>query len=161
MKLEFQSVGILAKTGPLVKALVSISLLVAVASSTRAQTLGEALNATNLAWTSSGTGGASAWFVESNKTHDGVSAAQSGYVNNPSRTSTLQTTVTGPGTLTFWWYMSVSDSSTFSFTVNGVTQATYPISGIWQQQTVYLGPGTLILRWINSYGISPGTTYMD
>ena len=68
----------------------------------RAQSLGIALNATNLTWTTSGTGGSFGWSAESTTSHDGVSAASSGFVNI-SRTSTLQTTVTGPGTLSFWW----------------------------------------------------------
>ena len=38
-------------------------------------TLGDALNATNLTWTTSGD---ASWFVETTNTHDGVSAAQSG-----------------------------------------------------------------------------------
>src|ERR1039457_5309418 len=71
--------------------------------SARSQTLGEALNATNLSWTTSGTSGAQGWSVEGATTHDGVSAVQSAVVTG-SQTSTLQTTVTGPGTLTFWWY---------------------------------------------------------
>lgn len=69
-----------------------------------AQTLGVALNATNLTWTTSGTDGAQGWSVETTHTEDGVSAAQSGSISSASATSVLQTTVTGPGTLTFWWY---------------------------------------------------------
>jgi hypothetical protein len=161
MKPEFQSPGILAKTGPLVKALVSISLLVAVSSSTRAQTLGEALNATNLTWTTSGTSGAQGWSVEFGTTHDGVSAAQSYHVFTASQTSTLQTTVTGPGTLTFWWYQSTFDGSTYSFSVNGVTQTNFNFNGLWQQKAIYFGSGTQTLKWINSGTPVSGYAYLD
>src|SRR5215469_2297028 len=70
------------------------------------QTLGDALNAPSLTWTSSGTGGASPWYGETGVSHDGVSAAASGTVSSSSsKTSILKTTVTGPGTLTFWVYV--------------------------------------------------------
>ena len=58
-----------------------------------------ALNTTNLAWL---TGGDTDWFVETTNTQDGVSAAQSGSVTG-NQSSTLSVTVTGPGTLTFYW----------------------------------------------------------
>ena len=79
------------------------------------------------------------------------------------QTSTLQTTVTGPGTLTFWWYAPFDvNPRTFSFTANNVTQATYPNSGLWQQQTIYLGSGTQTLKWINAGGSGfGGAVYVD
>src|SRR5215475_3789290 len=80
-----------------------LAIFVILPCTVRAQTLGIALNATNLTWTTSGTGGSFGWSAESTTTHDGVSAAGSGTVFT-SRTSTLQTTVTGPGTLSFWWF---------------------------------------------------------
>ena len=76
-----------------------LSWLVAVGGLVRSQTLGEALNATNRTWT---TGGSASWFGQTNVSHDGAAAAQSGAVNN-NQSCTLQTTVNGPGTLTFWW----------------------------------------------------------
>src|ERR1035441_5440724 len=60
------------------------------------QTLAQALNATNLTWTTSGTSGSFGWSAETSTTHDGVSAADSGQVYTPSATSTLRTTVNGP-----------------------------------------------------------------
>ncbi len=124
------------------------------------QTLGQALNATNLTWTTSGTGGASGWFAESSTTHDGVSAASTGSLTPP-QSSTLQTTVTGPGTLTFWWYEPPSGFSTYSFSINGVTQAVYGVN-FWQQQTNFLGSGTQTLTWVNlATSFSSATAYLD
>ena len=67
-----------------------------------AVTLGEALNATNLTWT---TGGAAAWLGQATNTHDGYAAAQSGTVTDTQETW-IETTVTGPSTLSFWWKVS-------------------------------------------------------
>jgi hypothetical protein len=134
--------------------------LLLISISAQGQTLGEALNATNLTWTTSSTGSAQGWSVESSTTHDGVSAAQSYHVISSSQSSTLQTTVNGPGTITFWCYKNAFNLSTFSFTVNGITQTNFDL-GIWQQQTFYLGPGTLTLKWINSGSPGGGTAYLD
>ena len=69
------------------------------------QDFNAALNTTNLTWTTSGD---SSWFVESANDNDGVSAAQSGSVTG-SQSSTLSVTVTGPGTLTFYWSSIAND----------------------------------------------------
>jgi hypothetical protein len=126
------------------------------------QSLGVALNATNLTWTTSGTAGLNVWSGETGIGQDGV-AAESGSLGIPTSTSTLQTTVTGPGTLTFGWYVP-SEYLILSFNVNGVTQETVgPEMSSWQQQTNYLGSGTQTLQWIASVFSSPGSghDYVD
>jgi hypothetical protein len=50
-------------------------------------------------------GGNTKWSEQSSITHDGSTAARSGSINH-SQESWMQTTVTGPGTLTFWWKVS-------------------------------------------------------
>ena len=65
-----------------------------------------AVNTTNLDWSDLGN---SLWFTEASVTHDGVLAAQSGPVTF-AQTSLLETTVSGPATLTFWWQTTASDS---------------------------------------------------
>src|SRR4051812_6308801 len=62
--------------------------LFAVIHSLTAQTLAEALDTTNLAWT---TGGDAAWFGQTTNTHDGFDAARSGIVSN--QTSWVEATV--------------------------------------------------------------------
>ncbi len=124
------------------------------------QTLGEALNAPGLTWTTSG---ASGWFVENFAffTHDGVSAVRNS--TGPFQSSTLQTTVTGPGKITFWWNDNFS-SSTLAFTVNGVLVTNTYQWGFWRKETIFLGAGSQTLRWINT-GTNVGgpsqTVYLD
>ena len=129
-------------------------VLAIVPSAARGQTLGEALNATNLTWTTSGTLGG--WSPEMSATHDGISAAESGRVAS-SFTSTLQTTVNGPGTLTFWW----NDPSMYnrlSFSVGGTALASIILYFSWQQQTFYIGEGSQTLKWVYSVSAPPGDT---
>ncbi|HSY19622.1 MAG TPA: immunoglobulin domain-containing protein [Candidatus Acidoferrales bacterium] len=106
--------------------------------------LGLALNATNLVWI---TGGSYPWFPETSTNHDGVAAAQSATPTFP-QSSALQTSVTGPGTLTFWAkYAQQSDSYTFTTTGNTPQFVFIPPTQQWGQQTVYLGTGTQTLLW--------------
>ncbi|HWH72019.1 MAG TPA: hypothetical protein VNT26_21835, partial [Candidatus Sulfotelmatobacter sp.] len=104
--------------------------------------LGEALNAPDLPWT---TGGEAAWFGEPTITADGVAAAKSG---DYAQSSWLQTTVTGPGTLSFWWKVSSEpDNDVLIFSIGG--HETNRISGEvdWQEQSYALGSGPQTLRW--------------
>jgi hypothetical protein len=64
-----------------------------------------ALDTTNLNWTTSGD---SIWFIETTNTSGSGFAAQSGSVTG-SQSSTLSVTVTGPGTLTFYWSSIAND----------------------------------------------------
>ena len=115
--------------------------------SARAQTidLGQALNATNLTWS---TGGSASWFPETNIAHDGVAAAQSGNVPSGQQ-SFLQTAVSGPATLSFWWMFSRPSSGfgLLDFSINGSSQGSIFIPISWQQKTYYLGNGPQTLTW--------------
>ena len=62
-----------------------------------------ALNTTGFDWTTSDVNG---WFVETEVSGDFVSAAQSGPIPTADATSTLQATVTGPGVLDYYFYIS-------------------------------------------------------
>lgn len=146
----------------IIQVCVSSAVFLTVVTSAHAQ-LGVALNATNLTWSTSGTGGASGWFAQSGTTHDGVSAAASGVVATTSQSSTLQTSVTGPGTLTFWW-RSDSLYTQLSFVVGTTTQAIiYAAGPTWRQQTIYLGSGAQTLKWIHAPVTSGGVSqsYLD
>ncbi|MBU1734801.1 MAG: M4 family metallopeptidase, partial [Verrucomicrobia bacterium] len=106
--------------------------------------LGTALNATYLTWY---VGGHQNWFAESNTTHDAVLAAQSGPISHCEQ-SYLQTTVTGPGTLSFWWKVSSETGYDYlRFLIDG--QETNAISGEadWALYSVYLGSGTHTNTW--------------
>jgi internalin A len=100
---------------------------------------------TNFTWT---IGGNTPWFGETFITHSGISAAQSGVIGD-GQESWLETTVAGPGPLTYWWKISSETNYDFlEFYVNGALQSN-SISGEvdWQQQTMILPPGSQTLRW--------------
>ncbi|MGP8199191.1 MAG: hypothetical protein ACLQU4_06790 [Limisphaerales bacterium] len=119
------------------------------------QAFNAALNTTGLPWTTSGD---TSWFVETTNTHDGVSAAQSGIVTN-NQASTLSVTVTGPGTLTFYWASQGSGSSfDYEFYMDGDPSGGYmdDIGGntSWYQDGPFSIPsGQHNLSWtIFAYG---------
>jgi hypothetical protein len=122
--------------------------------------LGAALNATNLTWTLLGD---AAWFVETTNTYDNVSALQSGSLLD-SQSAILETTVTGPGTLTFYWSSMASDDSfdlEFDMDGNYVDDISYDSS--WSQDPQVgawpIPAGIHVLSWdANTYadtGSSP------
>ncbi len=110
-----------------------------------------ALGTVGLTWT---TGGDAPWLIQSTNTYNGSSsAARSGSVTN-FQTSTLQTTVTGPGTLTFWWSCHAEDpnfSWDLEFDIDGAHQNDIYGVTAWQQEGPFtLGPGTHALTWTAS-----------
>jgi len=108
--------------------------------------LGTALNATNLNWTTSGN---APWFGETNITHDGVSAAQSGGIGALQQTI-LQTTVATnwSGRYTFWWNVSSEQDFDFlEFRINGIVQTSISGSPGWQQVSIPVAIGTNVLMW--------------
>jgi len=141
-----------------------VTLLLVLATDSHAQLLGIALNATNLTWTSSGAGGGSFWSVQSTTTHDGVSAAQSDTLTSSSESSTIQTTVTGPGTLTFWWFAPSYDDR-LTFIVSNTNRSSISGNPNWQEQTFYFGLGSHTLKWtysrISPFISSPQRGYLD
>lgn len=115
--------------------------------------LGESVNATNLTWQSVGLG-SSEWYAQTTNQHDGVAAAQSGSISN-NQWSVLQTTVTGPGTLQFWWKVSSEQDRDWLSVLVGSETSTIGnrISGEkeWEQKTIaILASGTTTVRWVYS-----------
>ena len=111
-----------------------------------AGTLAQALNATNLTWTTSG---ATSWFAETTNTHDGNAAAQSGILTGI-QTNAISTTIMGPGTLTFWWStVTPSDDYDFdlSFYLDGVDWSDIGNIQPWTQQSISLSAGPHTLIW--------------
>jgi len=106
-----------------------------------------ALNTTNLVWT---TIGHADWLVESTNTYDGVSAAQSGSVAN-SQSSTLSVTVTGPGTLTFYWSSIANDPHRgfdYEFDLDGSYLDDIMGNNSWYQEGPFtIGEGPHTLTW--------------
>lgn len=108
--------------------------------------LGDALDATNLNWT---TTGAAPWFGQTNITHDGVDAVRSGGIGALQETI-LQTTVgtNYAGRYTFWWKVSSEQFfDTLEFRVNGTVQASLSGEVNWQQASIPVAAGTNVLQW--------------
>ncbi len=112
--------------------------------------LANAVDQSALTFATSGTGNLP-WFAEASITHDGVDAARSGAITD-SQTSTMQTTVTGPGTVSFWWKVSSeANSDKLTFYMDNVAQGG-AISGEvdWVQKTYILPTGSHTLKWTYS-----------
>lgn len=109
--------------------------------------LAGAVEAPQLSFT---TGGDAIWINQASVTKISGDAAASGDIDDYGE-SWMQTTVSGPGTLTFWW--KVSSETTYDhlrFTLDGnTTTAAADISGNvdWQFKVVPIPAGTHTLRW--------------
>jgi len=136
-----------------------------------ATTLGDALDATNLVWTTGGTGGAE-WSYHAGSgfgddTFDGVAAAESGSITDNGETW-IQTTVVGPGTVSFWWQAySEPNADWLEFYINSDWQAS--ICGFgddwsswpsdWEYCSFDVPPGTNVLKWryVKDFASTGGT----
>ncbi len=106
--------------------------------------LATALDNTSVQWSTSGN---AAWFGETTISHDNVDAAQSGLITD-NQQSTLQTTVTGPGVLNFWWKVSSEQYfDTLGFFIDGVQQTNISGEVNWQFQSLPIGAGSHQVKW--------------
>ncbi len=104
-----------------------------------------ALDIAGLTWT---LGGDAPWAGQTVTTKDGVDAAQSGAITH-SQQSWMETTVSGPGALSFFWKVSSSSGDYLEFHIDGTLQ-TGRISGTvdWVQKTYNItGAGNHTVRW--------------
>ena len=94
------------------------------------------------------TGGNANWFGQNNTYYYGGDAAQSGVITHNQNTY-MQTTVTGPGTLTFYWKVSSETNFDFMrFYIDGIEQAGRISGNVdWQQKTYTIRSGTHTLKW--------------
>jgi hypothetical protein len=101
-------------------------------------------------WTASGSTFKSPWIGQTSWMRDQSDAAMSGDLND-SQYSRLETVVTGPGALRFWWKVSSEANGDFlRFFVDGAEQPGVPgISGEveWTLKKVELSAGLHTLRW--------------
>ena len=107
--------------------------------------LGETLDNTSLAWT---TGGDAEWFGQTAVYYYGGSAAQSGNMpGSTNQSSWIQTTVTGPGILSFHWRVSPGGMSELVFYMDGVKKSDCWTFQNWQRMTYVIPSGSHTLRW--------------
>ena len=106
--------------------------------------IGDAVDNTTLTWA---TGGDATWDRVTTTSYYGGDSAQSGAITH-NETSWVQTTVTGPGTLSFYWKVSSEFSyDNLRFSIDAVGQR--QISGYvdWHQKSYAISSGTHTLKW--------------
>jgi hypothetical protein len=86
------------------------------------------------------------WSAQSAVTHDGVDALRASSVP-AGESSWLETTVAGPGAVSFWWKGPSLAGESLAFYVNDVLAAGAIGTTNWQFRTIYLGTGEQTLRW--------------
>ncbi len=107
--------------------------------------LGDAVDAPELVWT---TGGDALWFSQSETTFDGVDAAQSGAIDH-NQSSSISTTVEGPGVFSFWWRVSSEGGGDYiEFQVDENYESDLSGDTDWELYSLNLGPGLHTLRWV-------------
>ncbi|MFK7911464.1 MAG: Ser-Thr-rich GPI-anchored membrane family protein [Akkermansiaceae bacterium] len=115
--------------------------------------LAVALDTTGLVWSNNERFG---WFNQAVTTNDGVDAAMSEDIRH-GESSSMETTLQGPGVLTFWWKVSTDAGYDFlRFFIDDV-EAVAGISELemdWEQKTVVIPDGTHTVRWTYSKDVS-------
>jgi hypothetical protein len=105
-----------------------------------------ALDAPDLTWFTSGDG---LWFGQTNTTHDGVDALQTGGSDAYFGDVLLSTTVIGPGNISFWWMCEFFPG--FSFEITNSTGSVYSTNIFhitdWNQPSIDVGEGPHTLMW--------------
>src|SRR5260221_20134 len=108
--------------------------------------IGLTVDAPGLNWISEGR----SWYGQTLISHDGLGAAQSSAINDNQQTS-LQTTVSGSGSLSFWWKVSSEQWFDFlTFYIDGLQQLTISGEVDWQLESFNLPSGTHRLTWTYS-----------
>ena len=115
--------------------------------------LAEALDTTNFVWATSGS---PAWVGQIAVAHDGSDSARIQSVPD-SGSASVQTTIVGPGTISFWWKVSSQTNGDYlTFYTNGVLAVRISGEQDWQFKTVNLGSGAQTLTW--TYAKNGSTT---
>ena len=112
--------------------------------STAATSLGAAVDRTNLVWT---TGGDAPFTVQTTNAYHGGSAVQTGRIGDNQRTY-LSTSVTGPGTLSFYWQVSSKPGyGIFSVNLDGASKYSRSESSSWSKSEMAIPAGTHTVKW--------------
>lgn len=116
--------------------------------------LAESLDTPGRVWR---TLGDAPWLGQSATVHDGQDAARSGLIAH-NQTSQLETSVTGPGQVSFWWKVSSDEGDKLSFSLGSETKARLSGGVDWQLQTFTVPEGHHVLAWkyAKDYGWTAG-----
>ena len=104
--------------------------------------LGEALDHSDLTWTTSGD---KPWVGTPYFAHDEIDAARCGSLAL-GESSILETNIEGPAEVRFHSRLPYSSGTRITFSIDGVT-ASLPTHRDWKQHTLTIGPGNHTLRW--------------
>ena len=131
----------------------ALLLLAVIGVPSHGQTLGDALNAPDLVWT---TGGAASWQVDTNISHDGQASVNTGNLAF-TQTNWIATSIAGPTALTFWYKTSTCDGyGTLSLFIGGTLQMSSSGDLDWQQGNFYVPAGNQPVLWaFDLYCTSP------
>lgn len=94
------------------------------------------------------------WFGQSSITFDGIDAARSGDIDD-NQSSTIETTIIGPGTVSFRW--RVESESGFDFlrvSLDGQVQASISGNTAWETRSLTLPTGSHVVRWSYTKDVS-------
>ena len=105
-------------------------------------TLTGAVDADERIWTTDG----AAWFPQVAVSHDGVDAAKRGQVIGDD-VSGLETTLTGPGTLSWSWRLDSAGNAGVDVILDGEWLPAYEPTGAWSVETLELGEGEHTVRF--------------
>ena len=104
----------------------------------------ESLDENRLFWSS---GGSAVWEAQTAVSHDGDDAVKSGQVMGDD-VSTLSTSIIGPGTLSWWWRLDMTDCAGVEVFVDNASVANLDVGGGWSQESVEVtGAGTHQVRF--------------
>ncbi len=93
------------------------------------------------------TGGAKPWFGQTAISRDGSDSAMSGPILD-NEVTWFQSSVNGPGQISFWLKLSSESGDVFEFFIDGIRQPDYTGGEIdWHQKTYNLTAGSHTLRW--------------
>jgi hypothetical protein len=152
--LSVNSAGLISGA-PTVTGTFSVSLSASNADGTDSKTLlltvnsaasliAQAVDNTQLVFT---TGGNLPWVTSTSSNHDGVDSVESGWITH-SQQSWLETTVTGPAYIKFWFQLeSEFGGDYFRFTIDGEELWYSEGLHLWRLLGFYVPPGQHTVRW--------------
>ena len=115
-----------------------------------------AIDAPALSWRRRGS---AFWTAQTTNTHDGIDAAVNGLISgNSGGFCELETSVTGPGRLTFWWKNNGDNFDSYEFLVDGETERDLDNDNTWQEAVIDLPAGAHTLTWNFEQDGAPGAT---
>ncbi len=112
--------------------------------SSSASLIAQAVDAPQLTFT---TGGNKPWIISTSSNHDGVDSVESGWITH-SQQSYLETTVTGPAYINFWFQLqSEFGGDYFRFSIDGEELWYSEGTHLWRLLGFNVPPGIHTVRW--------------